>query len=593
MSLARSSLLDRAIPLALAVTYFGLLLSTASSIGYARDEGFYFQAAESYGHWLDLLFSAPERAVSRAAVDQYFRVNPEHPALMKLAFAMSNQWLHERWQLIALPGTAHRVPSMVLAAAALYTIVRWASTSMSRGAGVVAGLLWVGLPRVLHHAHLACFDVPVASLGLMTTYAYARAVTSRTLGAALVAGFCYGLMLDTKHNAWLLPPVLAVAWLVAEGRASLKRPFGETLLELRPLLVLLVLGPLVLYAAWPWLWFDTWDRLWFWLSFHLRHEYYNMEFLGRTYYTPPMPRAYPWVMTLGTVPLVTLVLALVGAVVAGWHAVKVWQGGQKAGSSLVPVWSRAVKEPDRSGVAPPQSSVPSAIIIPGTLDARRFTDLIWALSLFMAYAPWLFDTTPIFGGTKHWLAAYPYLCLFAGRGWCWLVAKHASFLPPRLTRSPWARTLMVLGLGAAVVAGPLYMSVTSMPWGLSAYTPIVGGARGAATLGLNRTFWGYTSLAVLEPPAPPDSRAARVFVHDTAIQSYAMHVRDGAIAKNYTPTLNIATSDIALYHHEPHMLRVEYQIWVDYGTAVPTAIGTYQGVPVVWLYTRPRGSERH
>jgi hypothetical protein len=35
------------------------------------------------------------------------------------------------------------------------------------------------------------------------------------------------------------------------------------------------------------------------------------------------------------------------------------------------------------------------------------------------------------------------------------------------------------------------------------------------------------------------------------------------------------------------MRRVEYQIWVDYGTARPTAMGLYDGVPVVWLYRRP------
>ncbi|MEO8183472.1 MAG: hypothetical protein ABI895_31950 [Deltaproteobacteria bacterium] len=34
------------------------------------------------------------------------------------------------------------------------------------------------------------------------------------------------------------------------------------------------------------------------------------------------------------------------------------------------------------------------------------------------------------------------------------------------------------------------------PWGLSFYTPLVGGAPGAAGLGLNRTFWGYATGAL-------------------------------------------------------------------------------------------------
>jgi len=51
-------------------------------------------------------------------------------------------------------------------------------------------------------------------------------------------------------------------------------------------------------------------------------------------------------------------------------------------------------------------------------------------------------------------------------------------------------------------------------------------------------------------------------------------------------TLDIAGSEVALYHHEPHMRRVEHQIWVTYGTVAPAVVGAYQGVPVVWLYTR-------
>ena len=49
----------------------------------------------------------------------------------------------------------------------------------------------------------------------------------------------------------------------------------------------------------------------------------------------------------------------------------------------------------------------------------------------------------------------------------------------------------------------------------------------------------------------------------------------------------IHNSSFALYHHEPHMGRVEYQIWADYGTTTPVFIGTYDGVPVVWIYERP------
>jgi hypothetical protein len=35
------------------------------------------------------------------------------------------------------------------------------------------------------------------------------------------------------------------------------------------------------------------------------------------------------------------------------------------------------------------------------------------------------------------------------------------------------------------------------------------------------------------------------------------------------------------------MRRVEYETWVLYGTVAPVAVGSYDGVPVVWLYERP------
>jgi hypothetical protein len=116
----------------------------------------------------------------------------------------------------------------------------------------------------------------------------------------------------------------------------------------------------------------------------------------------------------------------------------------------------------------------------------------------------------------------------------------------------------------------------------------VGGASGAATLGLNRSFWGYTTGAVVDYLNEAAPKPARVFVHDTALQSWAMMERDGTLRKGLRPQLGVAGSMIGLYHHEQHMARVEHQIWVDYGTVKPAHIGAFNGVPVVWIYERPR-----
>lgn len=60
---------DDLLAAALAFAAMVLLLSTVSDLGYARDEGFYFAAADTYGRWFELLFSNPKLAFDRKAID--------------------------------------------------------------------------------------------------------------------------------------------------------------------------------------------------------------------------------------------------------------------------------------------------------------------------------------------------------------------------------------------------------------------------------------------------------------------------------------------------------------------------------------------
>src|SRR5437867_3508560 len=125
-----------------------------------------------------------------------------------------------------------------------------------------------------------------------------------------------------------------------------------------------------------------------------------MELFGRNYWKAPMPRSYAWVMTAATVPAITLVLFGIGAV-----------------------------------------SAVRRFVARGDAFAGRETDLLWLLAVGISYAPWLSSKTPIFGGTKHWMTAYPFLALLAGSAFAdvvrgaraaWLRARHR--LGPRLAR---------------------------------------------------------------------------------------------------------------------------------------------------------------
>ena len=537
---------DTLIAVALFCAYLALLLATCGSLGFTRDEGFYFASARAYESWFGLLCRDPSRALSPAIVDRYWAVNHEHPSLIKSLFALSHHFLY---RLFDQESTSFRLPAMLLSSLAVSVTFAWGRRVLGRAGALVAALSFAFLPHVFFHAHLACFDLPVCAMWLVTSYAYVRSLEAPRFTWALGAALLYGLLLDTKHNSWIFPFVLALHFALTRGLPLLRdlRSRGPWWRQL-PLawLGMLLVAPLVFYALWPWIWHDTIARLRDYVAFHTGHEYYNMEFLGRTYWQPPMPRAYAWLMTAATVPLVTLTLAAAGLAFA-YKSTK-----------------------------------------------NRDDYVFWAASILASYAPWLSSNTPIFGGTKHWMTAYPFLCLFAGAGFNCVVRAVRDyplrFLPPRFVPLRFLSPLALPTLCAAcILAGPIVMTLHAHPFGLSAYTPLVGGAPGAASLGLNRTFWGYTTQNLAPFINARAPRRATVYVHDTALQSFTMFQADRRLRRDLHGSLDIAASDIALYHHEPHMSRVEQQIWVAYGTVAPEAIATFDGVPVAWAYARKTG----
>ncbi|HXS16454.1 MAG TPA: glycosyltransferase family 39 protein, partial [Polyangiaceae bacterium] len=343
--------------------------------------------------------------------------------------ALSHRYLFTGLQLFREQGTAYRFPGMVVSTLAVVVTYVWGARTSGRLAGVVGALSLALMPRVFYHSHLACFDAPVMAMLLLTSYAYARSLEGGA-GWPVATGVIYGLLLNTKHNAWLLPGAFGLHFLITRGRFALLDLRAKRWPLPHAFLAMGLISPLVFYAGWPWIWHDTLARLREYASFHLQHEYYNMEFLGQTYWKPPMPRLYAWLMTLATVPSITLLLFAVGL---GVFVLK---------------------------------------------RGRESTPLLWLLCLLMCYAPWWSSGTPIFGGTKHWLTAYPFLCLFAGRGFASSASRIAQLVPEKAWTSA-----VPMAVAALVLLGPLWMTLHSTPWGLSFYTPLVGGAPGAASLG--------------------------------------------------------------------------------------------------------------
>ncbi len=549
---------DQLVGAALMIGYVIWLLSTARELGFPRDEGFYFRAAGDYARWFDLLFREPKQAMLQSQIDPIWQENHEHPSLMKGLFALSWLELYSQHKLFTDQSTAFRFPAMVLSSASLWITYLFGARAYSRRAGLVGALSLALMPHVFFHSHLACFDAPIMTMWIASIYVYWRSRQQGGLGWALLAGIVYGLTLETKHNAWILPAVFIPHALVA-GWGGTGRLWKRGVFPIpASILSMAIVGPLVFYWLWPWLWNDTFARLQEYVNFHVNHVYYNIEYLHKNYFGPPSPRSYAPVMILATVPTVTLLLFIAGF-------------GERIKANALLIWNFMSRIKDKS-------------LVRSKRDPHE-TDLLLALGLSAPIAVFVLLTkTPIFGGTKHWMTAYPILAIFAGRGFEVVSDAMRRALPKVMDELK--RRGAVVALAASTLIAPLAVTVHSHPFGLSAYVPFAGGTAGGADLGLNRQFWGFTTEscnAWLAANAPPNSR---VFIHDTAWDSWARMTDEHRLRPDLRAAGSPSDADFGLVHIELHMKEVDYQSWVAFETDQPAYVLTHDGVPIVTVYRR-------
>jgi hypothetical protein len=381
-----------------------------------------------------------------------------------------------------------------------------------------------------------------------------------------MAGPIWGLALATKLNAFFIPATLLAFWAIRYAgelgaRGDGNGGKGRLVLPGLPIAFfsMIVIGPLVLIALWPWLWYDTVTRFGGYLGFHQHHPYYNIEYFGYTYFEPPFPISYPFVMTLITVPFVTAVLALVGM-----------------GDRLLASLRRALP-----GIGP----LPSETL--ARERSLKGIHLFLAINLLVPILIIAWPSTPIFGGTKHWMPAWPYLAIFAGYGFraaAGGIVRLMERAPAAMRPAGAGRHVAAAALGALLLVPAAQQTQASHPFGLSHYTMLAGETPGAADLGMCRQFWGFTTGSALDwlnANVPP---RGRVFFHDTAWDSFQMYKRDGTLRGDIMWFGQVEGADVSMVHWEQHMSGYEYAIWSSYGRVSPAEVVTHQGVPILPLY---------
>jgi hypothetical protein len=545
----------RRVAVAWAVVTLAVAAATAPAQGISRDEGVYLVAGEAYAAFWKGALARPGEAM--ASIDRHFAVNREHPALSKELYGLTHAVLTD-----ALGWAGHvqgsRFGAFLLAALLSWLLARWGAELAGLGGALLAPALFWAVPRHFYHAHPAVLDMPVTALWLATVYAYARALQAdasgeprRRLRAAALAGLAFGAAVSVKHNAWFLPPLLAL-----HALAVRLPPFRRG--EARPrfplaLPAMAVLGPVVFLATWPWLWHDTAHRLRSYFEFHLQHENYSWHYLGTLLREPPFPIAYPFVVTALTVPAAIVFLYACGFL----HGI-----------------ARALPSPwkgEGQGEGGPDTGV----------------DLLLLLNALFPIALIAYPTVPHFGGVKHWLPAMPFLALLGARA---LVAAGAALWPRRAA-------LVTAGLAAFALAPGIVAVAHIHPYGTAAYNELAGGAPGAASLGMQRQFWGDNVVGVLSELNEHAMPGARVWWQETTYDAVRAWQRDGRVRADLRWASGPDDADLSLWQYHLEFKDKEYRTWSAFAEAPrpgerarhPRPVtGVYlDEVPLVQVYARP------
>ena len=531
----------RRIALGWAMGVLFLAAVTAPAVGISRDESVYFEAAEGYARfWVDIL-RAPSQAVPLA--DRAFSVNREHPGLAKEVFGFTHAVLSSGLGLTS-HAEGFRFGTFLFAALLAALLSVWGHSLCGAWGGVLAPGFFFLVPRHFYHCHPAVLDLPETAVWFATAYGFWRSVGSggdrpRSGRWAVGTGLFFGASLAVKHNGWFLLPLLFACWLLSALPAAFRE--GPRALSARfpvALLAMGILGPLILLAAWPWLWHDPVSRLRAYFVFHLGHENYPWMYFGTLLRAPPFPVGYPFVVTALTVPAAILVAMAGGLSQSLGRIARALRGGE--------------------GV-----SLPTEV-------------LLSANALFpIALISW--PTVPHFGGVKHWMPAMPFLALLAARA----VVSAGQILWPR-------RPGLVIGVLAALAFAPAAWQVAhTHPFGTAAWNELAGGPSGAASLGMQRQFWGDNMVGVL--PALNDHAApgARVWFQEATWLAVREYQRDERLRADLAWANGPEDADISVWHYHREFLDKEFRTWTEFGTTRPVAGAYLDEVPLVQVYARP------
>jgi len=284
---------------------------------------------------------------------------PDHVPLARFLLGAAHSltsWLISGAEQSVANIPAARLASSLGLALTIGLLVFFVHRRLGIGTALVSAALLVAMPRVVGHSRIATQETLTtlawlaALLPLLAWWTGDRPPIARQ---TIVSGLLWGILMLTKIQGILLPPVIVI-WALLRFRWK----------AIPHLFLWGITGMLLFFCGWPWLWLDPIGNTTAYLLSTAERPAINCWYLGEQFRDRAVPWHYPFVITVVTIPVHATLCALL----------------------------RCLQR------------------------KRDPVDLLLVLSIIVPLTVFALPGTPVYDGTRLFLFVMPAIALLAGRG---------------------------------------------------------------------------------------------------------------------------------------------------------------------------------
>jgi hypothetical protein len=329
------------------------------------------------------------------------------------------------------------LPILFFSAFAILVVYFFTLRAYGFGEAVIAATSLALFPNFIAHSHNNVKDAPLLAMFTLAVWTLWKAETTKSRWWTALAAVSLGLAFDTKINAILVTPILAL-WLIASSGGGILNALKKKNLKLTLRGDYLILYPTVAIVVailfYPWLWSDFIARLLYSFTFFAsvnKGPEWEIMYLGRIYSQGvSLPWHYAPLTLIVVTPPVILFFALLGLLKA---AKETLYNGNKT-SSLLIIWLL----------------VPLGVyMIPGVV---------------------------VYNHIRHFLEVLSPLCMLAGVGGMALFRYVNSIVK----KIPWRQSKAITALAFAVLYLQLLNTLIALhPYEIAYFNFLVGGTANA------------------------------------------------------------------------------------------------------------------